>query len=71
MIAVSTNDGLGANAGNIGKLMARKHIYFVPFYQDDPAGKPNSLLADMDKVVETVEQAVKGTQIQPLLPERG
>lgn len=67
VIAVSTNDGLGANARNIGALMARKHIYFVPFYQDDPEGKPNSLLADMDKVAETIEAALKGRQLQPIL----
>lgn len=70
VIAVSTNDGLGANAKNIGTLLARKHIYFVPFYQDDPIGKPNSLLADMDKVVDTVRLALNETQIQPLLLQK-
>lgn len=70
VIAVSTNDGLGGNAGNIGTLLARKHIYFVPFYQDDPDGKPNSLLADMDKVVETIELALEERQIQPVLLEK-
>lgn len=70
VIAVSTNDGLGANAGNIGTLLARKHIFFVPFYQDDPVGKPNSLLADMDKVIDTVELALLNRQIQPVLLEK-
>ena len=70
VIAVSTNDGLGANAKNIGTLLARKHVYFVPFYQDDPIGKPNSLLADMDKVVDTVRLALNETQIQPLLLQK-
>ncbi len=70
VIAVSTNDGLGANAKNIGALLARKHIYFVPFYQDDPMGKPNSLLADMEKVIDTVELALRETQIQPLLLQK-
>jgi len=70
VVAVSTNDGLGANAKNIGALLARKHIYFVPFYQDDPTGKPNSLLADMDRVIDTVELAMGETQIQPLLLQK-
>ena len=68
--SMSANDGLGANAKNIGALMARKHIYFVPFYQDDPTGKPNSLLADMEKVIDTVELAMEETQIQPLLLQK-
>ena len=70
VIAVSTNDGLGGNAANIGTLLARKHIYFVPFFQDDPQGKPNSLLADMDKVIKTIELAMQGLQLQPVLLEK-
>ena len=67
IIAVSTNDALAGNAKNIGELMARKNVYFVPFYQDDPLGKTTSLVADFDKVEETVAEALKGKQLQPLL----
>ena len=67
IVSVSTNDGLGANAKNIGELMCRKNVYFVPFYQDDPDNKPCSLLADFDKVEDTIENALKGKQIQPVL----
>lgn len=67
IIAVSTNDGLSGNAKNIGSLLVRKNIYFVPFYQDDPLNKPTSLLADMSKIGETIEAALEGRQVQPLL----
>ena len=67
IIAVSTNDGLGANARNLGTLLDRKHFYFVPFGQDDPIEKPASLVADMQKIPETVELALKGQQLQPIL----
>ncbi|MGM9521865.1 MAG: dipicolinate synthase subunit B [Oscillospiraceae bacterium] len=67
VIAVSTNDGLGANAKNIGELLARKNVYFVPFYQDDPEAKPCSLVADFDKIEETVEVALQGKQLQPVI----
>ena len=72
VIAVSTNDGLTTSLSNIGALLCRKHIYFVPFGQDDPAGKPASLVADMGQVVPAVEAALTGEQVQPLLlgPER-
>lgn len=70
IIAVSTNDGLGANAGNIGSLLARKHIYFVPFYQNDPAERPNSLVADMELLPETVSLALKNEQLQPMLLQK-
>ena len=60
VVAVSTNDGLGGNAANIGALMARKHLFFVPFGQDDPAGKPNSLVADFSRIGETAEAALSG-----------
>ncbi len=66
VIAVSTNDGLSANAQNIGALLARKNIYFVPFRQDDPVGKPTSLVADMDLIPDTIEAALHGQQLQPL-----
>lgn len=67
VLAPSTNDGLGAALPNLGTLMGRKHIYFVPFRQDDPAGKPTSLVADFAQVPETLSQALAGRQIQPLL----
>lgn len=69
VIAISTNDGLGLNGSNIMKLMAAKNIYFVPFGQDSPFQKPNSLVADMTKIKETVIDALNGRQIQPILIE--
>ncbi|MBJ6363432.1 dipicolinate synthase subunit B [Paenibacillus sp. GCM10012307] len=70
VLAVSTNDGLGLNAANIAKLLAAKHIYFVPFGQDDPVRKPNSLVARMELIVEACEAALEGRQLQPMLVER-
>ena len=67
VVAVSTNDGLAGAAENLGRLLARKNYYFVPFGQDDPKGKPTSLVAHFEKIPETVEMALKGVQIQPLL----
>lgn len=67
IIAVSSNDALGGGAENIGKLLARKHYYFVPFGQDDPHGKPTSLVADFSRIPETLQEALEGKQIQPLL----
>lgn len=70
VIAISTNDGLGLNAANIAKLLVTKNIYFVPFGQDDPINKPNSLVARMDLIMEACEAALQGKQLQPLLVER-
>lgn len=67
IIAVSTNDALGAAAENIGKLLARKHYYFVPFKQDDPINKPTSMVADFGQIPQTLEAAINGKQIQPIL----
>jgi len=67
VIAVSTNDALAGAAENIGKLLARKHFYFVPFRQDDPKQKPASMVADFRKIPETLELAMMGQQIQPIL----
>ena len=67
VIAVSSNDALAQNAKNIGLLLSMKHIYFVPFAQDDAFGKPNSLVAKFDKLPETVAAALAGKQLQPLL----
>ena len=67
IIAVSTNDALAGAAENIGKLLCRKHYYFVPFGQDDAINKPTSLVADFSKILPTLELALEGKQIQPLL----
>ena len=67
VIAFSTNDGLSASAKNIGELLNRKHYYFVPFGQDDPEKKPTSLAADFELIEKTVEAALEGNQLQPLL----
>ena len=67
VVAVSTNDGLGVAARNIGELLCRKNYYFVPFRQDDPAGKPTSLVADMARIPDTIREALQGQQIQPVL----
>ena len=67
VIAVSSNDALSQNARSIGQLLAMKHVYFVPFGQDDALGKPCSLVAKFDLIPETVAAALAGRQIQPLL----
>ena len=67
IVAVSTNDALAGAAENIGKLLARKHYYFVPFRQDDPVNKPTSMVADFSKIPETLDSAMKGIQIQPVI----
>lgn len=67
VIAVSTNDALAGAAENIGRLMGRKHYYFVPFGQDDPKGKPTSMVADFDLLLPTLEAALEGRQLQPVL----
>lgn len=67
IIAPSTNDGLGANAANIGSLLNMKNIYFVPFGQDDPIKKHKSLVADFTQIIPTIEEALQGRQIQPIL----
>ena len=67
IIAPSTNDGLGASAKNIGMLLNTKSIFFVPFGQDDPVGKNNSLVAKWDMLLPAVESALRGEQIQPIL----
>ncbi|MCI9649365.1 dipicolinate synthase subunit B [Oscillibacter sp.] len=67
VVAVSSNDGLAAGARNIGELLMRKNYYFVPFGQDNAAAKPCSLVADFGKIPETVDAALRGEQLQPLL----
>ncbi|RJX20029.1 MAG: dipicolinate synthase subunit B [Ammonifex sp.] len=67
VLAISTNDGLGLNARNLGVLLNSKNVYMVPFGQDSPANKPSSLVAKMDLLVDTILHAVAGKQIQPVL----
>ena len=67
LIALSTNDALGGAAENIGKLLARKHYYFVPFSQDNAIGKPTSMIADFTQIPQTVAAALDGVQLQPIL----
>ena len=67
VIAISTNDALGANFKNIGILMKMKQIFFVPFGQDNHKSKPNSLVAKMELLPDTIEYALEGKQIQPVL----
>ena len=73
VVSISTNDALGANLKNIGELMNTKYIYFVPFGQDDCRAKPRSMTACLEKLPETVEEALRGRQIQPVLqsPRQG
>ena len=67
LVAVSTNDGLAGAGENIGRLLARKHYYFVPFGQDDPLKKPTSLIAEFAQIPQAMEGAMAGQQIQPML----
>lgn len=67
VIAISTNDGLGQNAKNIGVLMNTPNIYMVPYRQDNPTDKPSSIVAVMDKIPDTIELALRGQQIQPVI----
>lgn len=67
VLAIATNDGLSANAKNIGELLVRRGYYFVPFGQDDPQRKPCSLIADFSRIPQTIEAALLGEQIQPIL----
>ncbi|GAA0332223.1 dipicolinate synthase subunit B [Bacillus carboniphilus] len=70
VLGISTNDALGLNGVNLMKLMAAKDIYFIPFGQDDPFGKPKSMVAQMTLLKETVLAALEGKQYQPVLLER-
>jgi len=67
VIAVSTNDALGNAAKNIGALQNTKNIFFVPYSQDDPENKPNSLVADFSLTGKTLEYALDGKQLQPMI----
>ena len=67
LLAVSTNDALAGAAENIGKLLSKKHYYFVPFGQDDPKKKPTSMVADFNKIPDALAAALDGQQIQPII----
>ena len=67
VIAPSTNNGLSGNAENIGKLLNRKNYYFVPFKQDNPITKPRSIVFDVEYIIKTIEYALEGEQISPIL----
>lgn len=67
LLCIATNDGLGASAQNIGRLLNTKNIYFVPFGQDDPQKKPKSLVADFELIPEAAEFALENVQYQPVI----
>ena len=67
VVAPSTNNGLGANLVNIGKLINRKNYYFVPFKQDNPITKPRSIVFDPEYLIKTIEFALNNEQIEPIL----
>lgn len=67
VLGLSTNDGLGASAENIGRLLNRKNVYFVPFFQDDPIKKPFSLSCRYDKIAAAVSAAAEYRQLQPVI----
>ena len=69
VVGVSTNDGLGASGENMARLFQRKHYYFVPYGQDDPTHKPNSLKADFARLPAALDAALAGRQLQPVLLE--
>ncbi len=70
LLAVSTNDALGASAKNIGQLMQCRNVYFVPMSQDDPEKKPASVVAHFEEILPALAQALEGKQIQPVYAAR-
>ena len=66
-IAFTTNDGLSVTLQNVGALLTRKNVYFVPFHQDDHNAKPNSLAADFTKLEQTFQAALGHKQLHPIL----
>ncbi|MGG2064859.1 dipicolinate synthase subunit B [Bacillus sp. S14(2024)] len=70
VLAISTNDALGLNGVNMMRLMATKNIYFVPFGQDAPHNKPNSMVARMELLQDTMIEAMEGKQLQPVVVEK-
>ncbi len=70
VVGIATNDGLSGSARNIATLHARKNVYFIPYGQDDPKGKPTSLVARMCDTELAIEEALAGKQVQPMLVEK-
>lgn len=66
LIALASNDAMSANLSNLGKLLTRKNIFFLPMVQDDPKAKPHSLVADFERLPEAAEAALEGRQLRPL-----
>jgi len=67
VIAISTNDALSNNLKNIGLMICLKNVYFVPFGQDNYKGKPNSMVSHFDLIPQTLEEALEGRQLQPII----
>ena len=67
LVSISTNDALGMNMKNIGLLLNTKHVYFVPFKQDNPQKKPNSMIAILEYLIPAAEAALEGRQYQPII----
>ena len=67
VICLASNDALAGSAKNLGVLLDKKNVYFVPFGQDDPEGKPASLVADFSLVADAAQAALEGRQLQPML----
>ncbi|MCK9222315.1 MAG: dipicolinate synthase subunit B [Limnochordia bacterium] len=67
IISISTNDGLGNNAANLGKVLTMRNVYFVPFRQDDPIKKPRSLVAEASLIPASLHAALRGEQLQPII----
>ena len=67
IIGIATNDGLGANLKSIALTLEKKNIFYVPFSQDNPTGKPTSLICDFSLIGETLKFALEGKQLQPIL----
>lgn len=67
VLAIATNDALSQSAANIGSVLKMKKIYLVPMVQDDPLNKPNSMVADFEKIPDTIALAVSGINMRPLI----
>lgn len=67
VIGISTNDALTGAAENIGRLLNRKHYYFIPYGQDDPVNKPSSMVAHFELLPQTIAAALEGQQLQPMI----
>lgn len=67
VLALASNDALSANLKNVAALLSRKSVYFVPMVQDDPSGKPHSMVADFSRVCETLADALAGVQVRKLI----